>query len=246
MPLVSAPLPEGATRARHPIAIPKVAASRLVNLRLAARDARTAGDHFYLLAPACIAAVLPWWRILQARVVQVRHRQRVGPAWCQPSCSLRQSPPVVTVMARCFWDGAALARPPDSPQPGQLRRQRPGAVLQILQVAVAVEGPAVDAAGPAAPVAGLRGARTGVIRLRPAGASVGLVDPRAGRDANLPGPTGLPAGHQLSPPLAWLLGSDQPAKQAGTASRSRIAYPRYAPAVGSGGTVWVRPAGPRA
>jgi hypothetical protein len=44
-----------------------------------------------------------------------------------------------------------------------------------------------------------------------------LVDPRSGREADLPGPTGLPAGHQVSPPLAWLPGSDQPAKPAGTA-----------------------------
>jgi hypothetical protein len=44
-----------------------------------------------------------------------------------------------------------------------------------------------------------------------------LVDPRSGREADLPGPTGRPAGHQVSPPLAWLPGSDQPAKQAGTA-----------------------------
>src|SRR5215207_10174969 len=218
MPLVSAPLPEGATRARYPIAIPMARRPGSSTSGLPRETPQTAGDHFYLLAPTCIAAVLSWWRILQARVVQVRHRQRMGPAWCQPSCSPRQSPPVVTVMARCFWDGAALARPPDSPQPVQLRCQWPGAVLQVLQVGVAVEGPAVDAAGQAAPVAGLRGAWAGVVRLRPAGASVGLVDPRSGRDADLPGPTSLPAGHQVSPPLAWLLGSDQPAKQAGTAS----------------------------
>src|SRR6266545_7987788 len=57
-------------------------------------------------------------------------------------------------------NSAALHRPIGPPQPVQLRRQRPGAVLQVLQVAVAVERPAVDAARPAAPVAGLRGART--------------------------------------------------------------------------------------
>ena len=103
---------------------------------------------------------MPWWRVLQPRVVQVRHGEGVG-AWRQPGRAPRQSPPAVTVMACCFSDGAALARPPDAPQPVQLRHQRPGAVLQVLQVAVAVERPAVDAAGPAAPVAGLRGARTG-------------------------------------------------------------------------------------
>jgi hypothetical protein len=133
-------------------------------------------------------------------------------------------------MARWFSDGAAPARPPDPPQPLQLRRQRPGALLHILQVAAAVERPAMAAARPAAPIAGLRGARMGVVGLRPADTSLGLAQPRAGRDGDLPGPAGLPAAHQVSPPLAWLPGSNQPTKQAGTASRSRIAVPPYAPA----------------
>src|SRR5215203_3807116 len=123
----------------------------------------------------------------------------------------------VPATARCVSGGAALHRPLGLPQPVQLRCQRPGAVLQVLQVAVAVEGPAVDATSPTAPVAGLRGARTGVVGLWPTGASMALVDPRSGREADLPGPAGLSAGHQLSPPLAWLPSSDQPAKQAGTA-----------------------------
>jgi hypothetical protein len=89
---------------------------------------------------------------------------------------------------------------PDPPQPVQLRYQRPAAVLQVLQVDVAVERPAVDAAYPAAPVAGLRSAPTRVVGLRPAGASIGLVDPRSGLDAELPGPARLPAAHQASPP----------------------------------------------
>jgi hypothetical protein len=134
-----------------------------------------------------------------------------------PSCAPRQSPPAVTVMARSFSGSAALHRPLGLPQPVQLRRHWPGAVLQVLQVAVAVERPAVDAARSAAPVAGLRGARTGVVGLRPAGASVGLVDLRSGRDGDLPGPARLPAGHQVSPPLAWLPGSDQLITQAHTA-----------------------------
>jgi hypothetical protein len=157
------------------------------------------------------------WKVLQARVVQLRHRTKVGAACHQPSRSPRQSPPATTIIAAPFSGSAALHRPLGPPQPVQLRRQRPGAVLQVLQVAVAVERPAVDAACPAAPVAGLRGARTGVVGLRPTGASVGLVDPRSGRDADLPGPARLPAGHQVSPPLAWLPGSDQLIKQASTA-----------------------------
>jgi hypothetical protein len=39
-------------------------------------------------------------------------------------------------------NSAALHRPIGPPQPVELRRQRPGAVLQILQVAVPVERPA--------------------------------------------------------------------------------------------------------
>jgi hypothetical protein len=171
--------------------------------------------------------------VLQARVVKVRDRAWLGAGWRQPSGSPRQSPPAVTVMACCFSNGAALARPPDPPQPVQLRRQRPGAVLQVLQVAVAVERPAVDAARPAAGVAGLRGARTGVVGRRPAGAFAALVEPRSGRDADLPGPAGLPAGHQVSPPLAWLPGSDQPTKQAGAAQpEPHGAHPPYSPVVG--------------
>jgi hypothetical protein len=160
---------------------------------------------------------MAWWRVLQARVVQLRHRAGAVTAWRQPSRSSRQSRPAGIVVACWVSGGAALHRPLGLPQPVQLRCQRPGAVLQVLQVAVAVERLAVDAAGPAAPIAGLGGARTGVVGLRPAAAAVALVDPRSGREADLPGPTRCPAGHQRSPPLAWLPGSDQPTKQAGTA-----------------------------
>jgi hypothetical protein len=139
-------------------------------------------------------------------------------------------------MARFLSGCAALHRPLGLPQPVQLRRHRPGAVLQVLQVAVAVERPAVDAARPAAPVAGLRGAGTGVARRRPASASAGLVEPRSGRDADLPGPARLPAGHQVSPPLAWLPGPDQPTRQAGTAQpEPHGARPPYSPVVGPAG-----------
>ena len=163
-----------------------------------------------LLSAAGVAAVMAWWRILQARVVQLRHRTKVGAVWRQPSRPPRQGPTAVNLMVPSFSYSAAPACPPDPPQPVQLRRHRPVALLQILQVAAAVERPAVDAAGPAAPIAGLRGARMGVVGLRPADTSVGLAQPRAGRDGDLPGPVGLPAAHQVSPPLAWLPGSDQP------------------------------------
>ena len=133
-------------------------------------------------------------------------------------------------MARCVSGCAAPHRPLGPPQPVKLRRQRPGAVLQVLQVAVAVERPAVNAAGLAAPVAGLGGARTGVVGLRPAAASVGLVDPRAGRDADLPGPARRPTAHEASPPLAWLPGSDQPTEPAGTATPEPHRAPTVLPA----------------
>jgi hypothetical protein len=171
----------------------------------------------FRLSPATgVAAIMAWRRVLQARIVQLRHRAGVEAAWRQPSRAPRQSPPAVTVTAAPFSGSAALHRPLGPPQPAQLRRQRPGAVLQVLQVAVAVERPPVDTAGPAAPVAGLRGARTGVVGLRPASAAAALVDPRAGRDGDLPGPARLPAPNEASPPLAWLPRPNQPTKPAGT------------------------------
>jgi hypothetical protein len=177
---------------------------------------------------------MSWWGVLQARVVQIRHCEAGGVA--PPSCAPRPSPPAVTVMARSFSGSAALHRPLGLPQPVQLRRHWPGAVLQVLQVAVAVERPAVDAARSAAPVAGLRGARTGVVGLRPAGASVGLVDPRSGRDGDLPRPASRPAAHEASPPLACCPGSDQFISRRAPPSRSRMAArPPYSPEAGHAG-----------
>jgi hypothetical protein len=180
------------------------------------RSVRQPG-RFQLLTPAVVGHVTAWGVVLQARVVQVRHRAGVAAACRQPSCPPRQRPPPINLIARTCSDRPALRRPLSSPQPGQLRRQRPGAVLQIPQVIAAVERPPVDAAGPATPIAGLRGARTGVVGPRPAATSVGLAEPRAGRNGDLPGPAGLPATHEVSPPLAWLPGSDQPTRRAGTA-----------------------------
>jgi hypothetical protein len=172
----------------------------------------------FQLSPATgAAAVMAWRRVLQARIVQLGHRTNLWAAWRQPSRAPRQSPPAVTATAAPFSDTAALHRPLGPPQPVQLRHQRPGAVLQIPQIAVAVERPPVDATGLAAPVAGLRGARTGVVGRRPAAACAALVEPRAGRDGDLPEPARRPAPHEASPPLAWLPGSDQPTEPAGTA-----------------------------
>src|SRR6266540_5481975 len=206
----------------------------------AGRSARRQRD-FQLLPPACVAAIMPWWGVLQARVVQIGHREGVGAAWRQPSCSPRRRQPAVTVVGCSFPGSAALHRPLGAPQPAKLRRHRPGAVLQVLQVAVAVERPAVDAARPAAPVAGLRGARTGVVGFGPAGASVALADPRSGRDADLTGPTRLPAGHQPSPPLACCQAPTNPPSRRAPPSRSRMARGHRTPRRwGLPDTVWVR------
>jgi hypothetical protein len=126
---------------------------------------------------------------------------------------------------------AAPHRPLGPPQAVQFRRQRPGAMLQVLQVAVAVERPAVDAARPAAPVAGLRRTRTGVVGLRPAAALVGLVEPRSGRDDDLPGPPRLPAGHQASPPLL-VAGPTNPPSGRTPPSRAAWRAPTVLPANG--------------
>jgi hypothetical protein len=186
-----------------------------------------------LLAVAGGRAVLPWWGVLQTRVVQVGDRAGVRVVgWRQRGGAPWQGRPALTVMAGRVPLGAALTRRPDPPQPVQLRRQRPGAVLQVQQVAMAVERSAVAAAGPAAGVAGLRGARTGIVGPWPAGAVAALIQSRSGRDGDLPGPAGPPAGHPLSPPLAWSPGSDQPTKQPGTAQpKPHGTPPPYSPVV---------------
>jgi hypothetical protein len=59
---------------------------------------------------------MPGW-VLQARIVQIRHRAEMGAAWHQHSRSPRQSPPAVTIVARWVSLGAALGHRPDPPQP---------------------------------------------------------------------------------------------------------------------------------
>jgi hypothetical protein len=54
------------------------------------------------------------------------------------------------------------------------------------------------------------------------------VDPRARREGDLPGPTSLPAAHQVSPPWpACQAPTNPPTKQEARPSRSRIAVPPY-------------------
>ena len=100
---------------------------------------------------------------------------------------------------------------------------------------MAVERPPMDTAGPAAPVAGLGGARTGVVGFGPARAAAGLVDPRAGRDGDLPGPAGLPAAHEVSPPWPGCQAPTNPPSRRARPGRSRIAHPPYSPPVGPAG-----------
>jgi hypothetical protein len=147
-------------------------------------------------------------------------------------------------MTRCVSGCAALHRPLAPPQPLELGRQRPGAVLQVQQLAVAVERPAVDAARPAAPIAGLRGAGTSVAGLRPAAALVALVEPRAGLDADLPGAAGLPAPRQVSPPWPGCRApTRRPPRRRARPGRSRMALiHRHSPAGGPAGHELVRPA----
>jgi hypothetical protein len=193
---------------------------------------------FQLPPAASVAAVVAWWGVLQARVVQLRHRQGMAAGWRQPGRPPRQRLPAVTVWVRCV-SGGAPHRPLAPPQPVQLRRQRPGAVLQVQQVAVAVERPAVDAARPAAPVAGLRGAGTGVVGLGPAAAVVALVDARAGLDADLPGPACLPAGQQVSPPWPGCRAPTNPPGRRARPGRSRMAQVHRTPRRESPpGAVW--------
>jgi hypothetical protein len=216
--VTASPKPGPARRQTHPGWRQAVAASWFARHAAPGKAGQRTGNRDLQLSPAVgVAAVMAWRRVLQAPVVQFCHRTKVGAVWRQPSRALWQRPPAVTVTAAVFSGGAALHRPLGPPQPVQLRRQQPGAVLQVLQVGVAVERPPVNVTCPAAPVAGLRSARTGVVGLRPASATAGLVQPRAGRDGDLPGPARLPAAHEASPPLAWLPGSDQPTKPAGTA-----------------------------
>src|SRR5215218_195827 len=144
--------------------------------------------------------------------------------------SLRQRLAAVNGIARSLSHGVTLARTPDPPQPVQLCRQWPGAVLQVLQVAAAVERPAIEVAGPAPPIAGLRRARTGVVGLQPASAARPLPNPDPGARVISPG---RPVFWRVtrSPPLTWLPGSDQPTKQAGTAKSEPYRAPSpYSPA----------------
>jgi hypothetical protein len=175
---------------------------------------------FQLRSTVDVTSTMVRWRVLQARVVQLCHRTNLGPAWRQPSRSPRQSPPATTIITAPFSGSAALHPSLGPPQPLQLRRQRPGAMLQILQIAVAVERPAVDTAGQATPVAGLRRARTGVVGLGPASAAAGLAEPRAGRDGDLPGPARLPAPHEASPPLAYCQAPTNPPSRRARPGRS--------------------------
>jgi hypothetical protein len=78
--------------------------------------------------------------------VTVRVRRRRGTSPAAPVATPASHQPHRPLLAQTM----RRLPSPDPPQPVQLHRQPPGAVLQVLQVAEAVERPAVDAARPAA------------------------------------------------------------------------------------------------
>jgi hypothetical protein len=161
--------------------------------------------------------------------------RRMGAAWHQPSCSPRRRPPAVNIMAAPV---PRQCRPASSPWAPHSRSSS------------AASGPV-----PAPGTAGRRGCRTagpgggtpgsanrrsaGCTDARhrawPAGAPAALVDPRSGRDADLPGPAHLPAAHQASPPwpVARLRPTSNQARLAG-----RMARPPYCAAVGLPDKLW--------
>jgi hypothetical protein len=143
----------------------------------------------------------------------------------------------VNVMATPHPGQCGACRPPDPPQPVELRRQRPGAVLQVLQVAVAVERPAVSAARLAAPVAGLRGAWTG---------SSGLGQQVQLRPLSIPDPGWMliSLGRRVFWRVTrrhrpWLVAKLRPPQlsvsRRARPSRSRMARSPYSPTVGPAG-----------
>jgi hypothetical protein len=149
-----------------------------------------------------------------------------GAAWRQPSCSPRRRRPAVNIMAAPV---PRQCRPASSPWPATAGPAPPPAArcrLQVLQVAVAGERPAMDAARPAAPVAGLCGlhGRT----------SSGLGQQVHLRPLSIPDPGGMlisPGRRVFRQPtrrhrLGLMPGSDQPAsrreRQAGAAWRAHL------------------------
>jgi hypothetical protein len=135
-----------------------------------------------------------------------------GAAWRQPSCSPRRRLPAVNAMATLLPGSAALARHPDPPQPVEFGRGRgtPGSASRRST-----------------------GCTDRGHRAWASSCTCGPCRSRSGLDADLPGPAHLPAAHQASPPLAWLPGSDQPSKQAGTTKpEPHGARPPYSSAVG--------------
>jgi hypothetical protein len=86
--------------------------------------AEVVSQDFHLLPAAGVAAVVPRWGVLQARVEQLRHRPGVAAARRHPSRAPRQRPPAVTVMApllagwcrpsSCPWPATADGAPPPS------------------------------------------------------------------------------------------------------------------------------------
>ena len=173
-----------------------------VSPRQAKQSAPLSDLDVQLLPAASVAAVLARWGILQARVVQLRHRAGTKTAWRPPCGAPRQRPPAVRLMGRCLPVGRRRGRPDNANRrSAECTDRRPRASASKCS------------GGPC----------------------------RAPSRARWrsPEPTGLPAAHEASPPLAWLPGSNQPTKPAGTPSRSRIVVPPYSRAgMACRGPVW--------
>jgi hypothetical protein len=166
-----------------------------------------------------------------------------GTAWRQPSRAPRQTQPAETVVARCVWDGAALHRPLAAPEPVQLCRQRPGAVLQIQQVTVAVERLALDTARPTPPITGLRVHGRGSSGLSQQLQWWPLSNPELGAMVIAPGRRGFRPLTRCYRPRPGCQAPTNPPRRRARPSRSRMAHAhRTSRRWGLPGTVWVQPA----
>jgi hypothetical protein len=158
-----------------------------------------------------------------------------GAAWGQPSCSPRRRLPAVTPWPRPFQTVRPLPVSLGPPQPVELRRQRPGAVLQVLADRCGCRTAGRGRGTPGqrqSQVCGMHGwVSSGLgqhVHLRP------LSIPIRGWMLNSPGgpSSGGPPGVTT---LGLLPGSDQLSSTQARPSRSRMARPPNSPAVGAAG-----------
>jgi hypothetical protein len=158
--------------------------------------------------------------ILQAQVVQIRHRPALRPASGQPRGSTGQ--PSASKLAAVRTVRRLLA-PLTRHSRSSTAASGPLPSSRYRKLGLAVERPPVEAAPPAGPVAGLRGARTGIVGLGPAAARVALVYPRAGLEADLPGPARRLPGQVCHRPWPGCRAPTNPPRGRARPSRSPMA-----------------------